>query len=74
MRMQREARSSSPPHDEDRSITPPKDEIAMRAHELYVERGASDGHDLRDWLDAEQQLAREKRRRSDDESAPPQNE
>src|SRR5947199_10325376 len=25
--------------------------IALRAHEIFVERGAVDGHDLDDWLD-----------------------
>jgi len=28
--------------------------IAVRAYELYRERGAIDGHDLDDWLEAEQ--------------------
>ena len=31
-------------------------EIAIRAHELYLERGAEQGHDLDDWLRAEQEL------------------
>jgi hypothetical protein len=31
-------------------------EIALRAFELYCERGCEDGHDLEDWLRAEQEL------------------
>lgn len=30
--------------------------IAVRAYELYRERGAIDGHDLDDWLEAEQAI------------------
>ncbi len=30
--------------------------IAVRAYELYRERGAIDGHDLDDWLEAEQTI------------------
>jgi len=35
---------------------PSEQEIATRAHELYLERGAEQGHDLDDWLRAEQEL------------------
>jgi hypothetical protein len=35
---------------------PSEQEIAIRAHELYLERGAEQGHDLDDWLRAEQEL------------------
>jgi hypothetical protein len=31
-------------------------DIAARAYELYVQRGASDGFDSDDWLRAEQEL------------------
>lgn len=31
-------------------------EIAERAYAIYLTRGAEDGHDLDDWLQAEQQL------------------
>jgi hypothetical protein len=34
-------------------------QIAQRAYTLYLARGAEDGHDLDDWLQAEQQLRRE---------------
>jgi len=33
-----------------------QERIAMRAYELYRERGAIDGHDLDDWLEAEQTI------------------
>jgi hypothetical protein len=30
--------------------------IAVRAHEIYVERGCADGFDREDWLRAEREL------------------
>jgi hypothetical protein len=35
---------------------PTKEEIELRAYELYVERGREDGHSVEDWLEAERQL------------------
>lgn len=35
---------------------PSQDEIAIRAHEKYLERGAIEGHDFDDWLQAELEL------------------
>jgi hypothetical protein len=35
---------------------PTHEEIAIRSYELYLARGGVDGHDVQDWLDAEQQL------------------
>jgi DUF2934 family protein len=40
----------------------PTEEIAARAFELFCERGGSDGHDVEDWLQAEQELTRRRRR------------
>lgn len=34
-----------------------RDRIAMRAYELYLSRGGSDGAALEDWLAAERELA-----------------
>jgi hypothetical protein len=31
--------------------------IAIRAHEIYRERGGTDGRDLDDWLQAERELS-----------------
>jgi hypothetical protein len=28
------------------------EQIRMRAYEIYLERGGTDGHELEDWLDA----------------------
>jgi hypothetical protein len=33
-----------------------RDRIAERAYELYLARGASDGQDWDDWLEAEREL------------------
>ncbi len=34
--------------------------IRTRAYELYEERGREDGHELNDWLRAEQEVTRRK--------------
>jgi hypothetical protein len=34
----------------------PSDQIAKRAYEIYVERGAEEGHALEDWLRAEAEV------------------
>ncbi len=38
-----------------------KDLIRVRAYELYEQRGKEDGHDLDDWLRAEEELIRKTR-------------
>jgi hypothetical protein len=38
---------------------PSEQEIAARAYEIFLSRGASHGHDLDDWLQAEQELTAE---------------
>jgi Protein of unknown function (DUF2934) len=35
--------------------------IAFRAYELYLQRGGVDGHEVEDWLQAEQELLQEER-------------
>ena len=32
-------------------------EIRIRAHEIYLQRGGEPGHELEDWLQAESELA-----------------
>ena len=47
----------------------PHDEIALRAYQLYQNRGEQHGYDRDDWLEAETQLVREREapaRRSDE--------
>lgn len=56
-----EAPADSRPSDMDR------DRVAMRAYELYLERGAADGQDMEDWLIAEREL-RGSREKPGDES------
>jgi Protein of unknown function (DUF2934) len=36
-----------------------KDDIARRAYALFLARGASAGHDVEDWLEAERQFEAE---------------
>jgi hypothetical protein len=38
---------------------PSEEEIALRAHELYVERGGEHGKDVEDWVRAEKELSKE---------------
>jgi DUF2934 family protein len=33
-----------------------EEEIALRAYEIYLERGKADGNDVDDWLQAEYEL------------------
>jgi hypothetical protein len=35
---------------------PTHEEIAKKAYALYLVRGARDGHDVQDWLQAEREL------------------
>jgi hypothetical protein len=37
-------------------------QIRLRAHELYVARGGEDGHELEDWLRAEEEITDKKAR------------
>ena len=37
--------------------TSAQEEIAIRAHEIFLERGAIPGHDLDDWLQAELEIS-----------------
>jgi len=41
---------------------PGTEHIAWRAYELWISRGATPGHDVDDWLDAERELANERHR------------
>ena len=44
----------------DRSANVTEYDIASRAYELYLARDCEDGHDVDDWLQAEQELQRER--------------
>jgi hypothetical protein len=37
-------------------------QIRLRAYELYEKRGREDGHELEDWLRAEEEITRKKAR------------
>jgi len=40
--------------------TPSRERVAARAYQHFQERGATDGHDLDDWLQAERELVAER--------------
>ena len=42
---------------------PSREAIALRAYEIYLERGGAPGHELEDWTRAEQELAPQNGRR-----------
>jgi len=41
----------------DASSQPSQSEIELRAYSIFLGRGSTDGHDLDDWLQAEQELS-----------------
>jgi hypothetical protein len=43
-------------HEHARSNRPTEEQIAQRAYELFLARGATDGQDVEDWLGAERAL------------------
>ena len=43
-----------------RSARQERRQIRMRAYELYEARGREDGHELEDWLRAEEEITRKK--------------
>lgn len=64
-RMKRENRKETKPEVngvalecDDRSV---RRRIALRAYELYVQRGGVDGHAEEDWLQAEEEILQEER-------------
>ena len=40
-----------------KSSNPTREEIELRAFQIFIERGGADGHDVDDWVQAEQELA-----------------
>jgi hypothetical protein len=48
------------PNLEDYPAPNPEDEIRRRAHELYEQRGREDGHDIEDWLRAEEEVTQKR--------------
>ena len=49
-------------HRTEATEAPSHDEIAVRAYEIYLARGAAPGNDLDNWLEAERQLFGDRRR------------
>ena len=41
---------------------PDEESIRVRAYQMYVKRGMEDGHDLDDWLRAEEEIEQRKTR------------
>ena len=50
--------------------TPSHDEIAERAHTIWIQAGRPDGQDLEHWLQAESELRKERQRISGAMAAP----
>jgi hypothetical protein len=49
-------KSSSESQPQTASGAPAREEIELRAHQIYVERGGAHGQDVEDWLQAEREL------------------
>jgi DUF2934 family protein len=49
-------KSSSESQPQTASGAPAREEIELRAHQIYVERGGAHGQDAEDWLQAEREL------------------
>jgi hypothetical protein len=64
----RKGRTTPSPPEAPRAPTP--EEIAKRAHEIWLARGGGAGGDLEDWLQAEREL-RAERGKAPTEDAPP---
>jgi hypothetical protein len=43
-----------------------QNEIALRAYELYLQRGETDGHEVEDWLRAEREVLSKQDRQDGD--------
>jgi DUF2934 family protein len=57
---------TSTSRNQDPSNGPSLKEIRLRAYEIYVERGWTDGEDLGDWFQAEKELTEGLRKRTSD--------
>jgi hypothetical protein len=56
--MPKTRKSSSPPVKKPRAVAtePTTEEIALRAYQIYLERGGAPGNALEDWMRAEREL------------------
>ena len=56
--MSKKLKSSLPGTKKSKSTksAPTHEEIALRAYEIYLERGGAPGHELEDWVRAEREL------------------
>jgi hypothetical protein len=52
--------------DANKKQAPTQDEIAVRAYEIYLERGSVPGEDVSHWLEAEAELAKDAEMQADD--------
>jgi hypothetical protein len=59
---QLDARGATSDVGETTAAMPDRETVAQRAYELYLERGASEGQAMEDWLRAERELARARSR------------
>ena len=57
--MAKTRKSSTPAVKSSRTVEsqPSREAIALRAYEIYLERGCEPGHELEDWTRAEQELS-----------------
>ena len=51
--------SPSPAPQKTGNYKPTQEEIALRAYQIYLQRGGAPGNELQDWIQAERQLLEE---------------
>lgn len=51
--------SPSPAPQKTPNYKPTQEEIALRAYQIYLQRGGAPGNELQDWIQAERQLLEE---------------
>lgn len=56
MRKKGNGSSSAPRKPQAVKSAPAQEEIALRAYEIYLERGGAPGHEVEDWTRAEREL------------------
>jgi DUF2934 family protein len=54
--MKQKAHVANEQHAHPTNARPSHDQVAERAYEFFLARGGTDGHDVEDWLRAEDQL------------------
>jgi len=64
MNTHKKARKNATTVQAETDYQPPFEQIQVRAYEIYIRRGRTDGFDLDDWLQAEKELKTRRQNRT----------